>query len=311
MAIDPRWPRASDWLAGGHLSDASGVLGVVGLPVGIDAVTPGRCDLAPAAVRKRLTRMSTYDLAADVDLRELIARDCGDAPVAALPLAAMFEPARRAVQAALDGSVAALVLGGHDAITRPACRALGNDIGRLALLTLDAHFDLRDLDGGLSNGNPVRALLADGLSGRNVVQLGLQPFANSRDYAEVARAAGSTFMTVGTWRQRGIVATVTAMLDSLATRADAIYVDCDLDVLDRCHVPGAPGARPGGLAPHELFEALVACGRHRSVRALGLVEVDPTRDVANLSTFAAASGALAFASGVAQRVRAARSELVR
>ncbi len=303
MAIDPSWPRAADWLAGQHLPGARATLGVVGLPVGVGAVTPGRCDLAPAAVRKRLARMSTYDLEADVDVRELVARDHGDALLAALPLDAMFEPARAAVVRALDGSVATLVLGGHDAVTRPACRAVGEDVERIGLLTLDAHFDLRDLGGGMSNGNPVRALLADGVPGRNVVQLELQSFANSRDYAAVARAAQIHFVSVDAWRERGIVATVVAALDELARRADAIYVDVDLDVLDRCHVPGAPGSRPGGLAPHELLRAVTACGRHAAVRALGLVEVDPLRDVADLSTFAAASSALAFASGVAQRAR--------
>ena len=304
MAIDPRWPRASDWLAGAHLPAARATLGVVGLPVGLGAVTPGHCELAPKAIRKRLTRLSTADLAADLDLRELIARDHGDAPLVTLPLAQLLEPARAAVRAALDGSVAALVLGGHDAITRPACRALGDDLRRIGLLTLDAHFDLRDLDGGLSTGNPVRALLADGLPGKNVVQLGLQSFANSLDYAAVARAAGSTWRTVEQLREHGVAASVTAALQELAPRVDAIYVDVDLDVLDRCHVPGAPGARPGGLAPHELFEAVVACGRDRKVRALGLVEVDPEKDVADLSTFAAARCALSFASGVLQRVRA-------
>ena len=58
------------------------------------------------------------------------------------------------------------------------------------LLTIDAHLDLRSLDGGLSNGNPVRALLADGLPGGQIVQVGLQSFANSAAYAEVAREAG-------------------------------------------------------------------------------------------------------------------------
>ena len=29
---------------------------------------------------------------------------------------------------------------------------------------------------------------------------------------------------------------------------EAIVVDCDIDVIDRGQFPGAPGARPGGMA---------------------------------------------------------------
>jgi arginase family enzyme len=63
---------------------------------------------------------------------------------------------------------------------------------RSASITLDAHFDMRDLDSGLSNGNPVRALLEDGLPGANIAQVGLASFANSRAMHEDAVEAGSS-----------------------------------------------------------------------------------------------------------------------
>ena len=49
----------------------------------------------------------------------------------------------------------------------------------IGLITLDAHFDMRDTAQGLGNGNPVRALREDGLPGKNIAQIGLAPFANS------------------------------------------------------------------------------------------------------------------------------------
>src|SRR6185437_8510616 len=48
-------------------------------------------------------------------------------------------------------------------------------LGRVGLITFDAHFDLRDTDLGLNNGNPVQALLEDGLPGANIGQIGLAP----------------------------------------------------------------------------------------------------------------------------------------
>ena len=64
-------------------------------------------------------------------------------------------------------------------MTRPGVHGLGLPLDQVGLITLDAHFDMRDLDRGLGNGNPVRALIEDGLPGRNIAQIGLAPFANS------------------------------------------------------------------------------------------------------------------------------------
>ena len=42
---------------------------------------------------------------------------------------------------------------------------------------------MRDTDQGPLNGNPVRCLLEDGLPGANICQIGLAPFANTREDA--------------------------------------------------------------------------------------------------------------------------------
>jgi formiminoglutamase len=303
---DPDWPRASAWLAGAPSPTAGAPLTVVGLPVRAGSVTPGRCDRAPSAIRAALTRLSTYDVESGVDLRELPVRDCGDAVLPDGPLAEILRPAEAAVRAALEGAAAAAVLGGNDAITRPAARACADRLSDVALLTFDGHFDLRDTKRGLSNGNPVRALLDDGLPGDHVVEIGTRPFANSRTYAEFARAAGIQYVTADQARARGLTAVVEDALERWSGRARAIYVDVDLDVLERAQAPGSPGSRPGGLDFAELRRAVVRCGIHPQVRALGIVELDPTQDVAEITTTSAALLLLSFASGVLQRMRATR-----
>src|SRR5215471_18965564 len=83
----------------------------------------------------------------------------------------------------------------------------------------------------------------------------------------------------------------------LAEVADRIYVDLDLDVLDRSFAPATPGSRPGGMQPSDLLEAARCCGKHPKVRAIDLVEIDPEKDVANVTVLMAASCFLAFAAG--------------
>jgi formiminoglutamase len=305
VSDDLFWPRASAWLAGEFASSSSGGLAVIGAPLRLGSITPGRCDLAPAAVRSILRKFSCYDIESDVDLRRLVARDLGDLPLADLKPEDAFGPLRDAVRNALAGADAVVVIGGDNAVTRPGVHGVAdsppNSLENCGLITLDAHFDLRDLSKGLTNGNPVRALLADGLPGQNIVQIGIQPFANSQAYAQVANDAGITVVTMSQIRAHGVERLLTESLDDLSERVEHIYVDLDIDSLDRVFAPATPGSRPGGLTPYELRRVAWLCGAHPLVRAIDLVEVDPTQDVADATVMATASCLLSFASGLSAR----------
>jgi formiminoglutamase len=304
---DPFWPRASAWLAGACADKTVGKLAVLGAPLRLGSITPGRCDLAPDAVRAALRKFSCYDVDTATDLQMLLARDLGDLTLADAKLEDAFEPLRDGVRRAFDEAAAAVVvLGGDNGVTRAGLHGLPGSLAGLekcGLITFDAHFDLRDLGAGLTNGNPVRALLADGLPGANVVQIGIQSFANSRAYAEVARDAGITVITMDQVRERGIAAVTGEALARLTSQVEMVYVDFDIDVLDRAFAPATPGSRPGGLAPWELRRAAWLCGAHPLVRAIDLVEVDPTQDVADATVLATAACLLSFASGLLHRLQ--------
>ena len=300
---DRNWPRASAWLEGDHLPHATGRLAILGAPARLGSITPGRCDLAPSAIRSALSRFSTYDVEHGRELRELIAQDFGDAAINDSPPEQAFEPIRDALALALHNSDAAVLLGGDNSIARPGCHALG-PLNKSGLLTLDAHLDLRDLDRGLTNGNPVRALLADGMPGPNIVQIGIQSFANSKAYHAVAIEAGIQVISADQVFAAGIEAVVSEALNRLARLVDSIYVDLDLDVLDRSFAPGTPGSRPGGLAPWQIRLAARICGLHSKVRVMDLVEIDPDKDIADATCLAAAVCLLSFASGLHERLQA-------
>jgi formiminoglutamase len=294
---DPYWPRASAWLAGACLPHAMGSMTVLGAPSAKGSITPGRCDLAPAAIRKALQRFSTYDLNTGRDVRLLRVEDLGDLDVAGLTPEQAFEPIRDSI-----AGQPAVLLGGDNSITRSGVHGLGPDLTQCGLLTLDAHFDLRHLEGGLTNGNPVRALLRDGLPGDQIFQIGLQSFANSEAYAAVAWEAGIHVAGADCVRDRGIDQVLNDALAYLDQRVGRIYVDLDLDVLDRIHAPATAGARPGGLMPHQVRRAAYLCGAHPKVGILDLVEIDPTRDIADATVLVAAACLLEFASGILGRL---------
>jgi len=277
------WPNLSELVS---TSRSSAPVGLVGAPLASGSVTPGRCDMAPDALRDTLRRIGRYDVETGSELHTEIF-DHGDAPVADLSIEDATPLVRHKVAASVAMHSLTLLVGGNNAVTRPGVLGLGLPLEKAGLITLDAHFDMRDLDHGLSNGNPVRALIEDGLPGRNVAQVGLAPFANSKQMHQDALAAGNLVVTMAEVRSEGIADAIEKALAHVA-HCEAIVVDCDIDVIDRSQFPGAPGARPGGMAVHDFFAAVRRLAAHPKVRLIDLTEWDPPLDPTDLSALTAA-----------------------
>jgi formiminoglutamase len=277
------WPNLSELLVS---PTSKAPVGLLGAPLAAGSVTPGACDRAPELLRGTLRRIGRYDVETGRELETEIA-DRGDVGLAGLTIEDATPPIREAIAASAEAHALTLLVGGNNAVTRPAVLGLGGDLSEIGLVTLDAHFDMRDLDQGLSNGNPVRALLADGLPGANIAQVGLASFANSRAMHEDATEAGNLVITIGDVREGGIGHAIDRALDHVS-HCDALVIDCDIDVIDRSQFPAAPGGRPGGMAVHDFLYAVRRFAADPRVHVIDLTEWDPPLDSTDLSALTAA-----------------------
>lgn len=295
---DPNWPQANVWLATD--STEPEVL-VVGVPSSRSSLTPSRADLTPLELRHRLERFSTFHGEIDLDFSTVTIRDMGNWAVSEIgPVPLIGELMRLAGD--LPASELKLYVGGDNAITRPLAAAETDDLSRLGMITFDSHHDVRSLESGPSNGNPIRGLIEEhGLPGRNIVQIGIHSFSNSEHYRAYCDDAGITTVTVEQVEKIGMRAAVDVAVSQLATTCDSIYVDVDVDVLDQVYAPGCAGARPGGLTVRQLAEGVRRCAAHHPVRAMDFVEVDPTRDVNHATLDVTAHLLLTAAAGFATR----------
>jgi arginase family enzyme len=276
------WTSIADLLT----YDPSTPVALIGAPMEAGSVTPGRCDLAPDAVRRAMQRISTYDLVERLEI-DVPVRDAGDMAVQGLMPADGFGIIQNGVSSLTARHALTIVLGGNNAVTRPIAHGLGMPLGKIGLITLDAHFDMRETDQGPLNGNPVRCLLEDGLPGANICQIGLAPFANTRKMHEDALAAGIRIFDLGFVLDEGIERAIDDALERLS-HVEAILVDFDIDVIDRGQFPGAPGARPGGLPLWDFFRAARRLAEEERVRVVDLTEYDPFVDGGDLSALTAA-----------------------
>jgi formiminoglutamase len=276
------WPNLSELL----VDDPSVPIGLVGAPLATGSVTPGACDQAPRLLRNTLRRIGRYDLETGNSLFTPI-HDRGDVELSGLSIEQATQPIREAVAASVESHALTLLAGGNNAVTRPAVLGLEVPLPKVGLITLDAHFDMRELDEGLSNGNPVRALMEDGLPGKNIAQIGLASFANAAKMHRDALDAGNLVVSIEEVRRDGISKSVELAMEHMAN-ADAIVLDCDIDVIDRAQMPGAPGARPGGMQVSDFFWAVRRIASDHRVRVIDLTEWDPSLDSTDLSALTAA-----------------------
>jgi arginase family enzyme len=277
------WPNLPELIVG---AEEAAPVGLVGAPLAAGSVTPGGCDQAPGLLRQTLGRIGRYDVESRRELSTTIA-DHGDVELTGLSIEDATVPISEAVQVSAAAHQLTLLIGGNNAVTRPGVLGLGLPLETIGLITLDAHFDMRDTDQGLSNGNPVRALIEDGLPGKNIAQIGLASFANSRQMHHDAVTEGNLVITMGEVRRLGIALAVDRALDRLSG-CDAIVIDCDIDVIDRSQMPAAPGARPGGMAVHDFFVGVRRLAADPRVRLIDLTEWDPPLDPTDLSALTAA-----------------------
>lgn len=288
---DPDFLRVSEWLA--RAAQDPDVL-VVGVPFGAGSISRARCDLLPAAVRTALARFSVWSSSHAVSLERLGVLDCGDVRTPDGVVAAQAVIAASVQDVMSQRRVPLVVIGGDNSITVGAARGVGAD----ALLTFDAHHDCRDPAVRVTNGSPVRQLIEGGLT--SVVQIGIHGFANSEANARWALDHKVHVILASRVHEHGISPAIDGALRILSG-AQRIWVDFDIDVLDRAFAPAAPGALPGGLTPAHLEEAAFALGREPRVAGIDLVEVDPEADVADITVRAVCAVLLSYLAGVASR----------
>ena len=311
LSHDPLWPRAGRWPALAEFASGASVdLALIGVPAWRTSLSPTGAHATPAAIRSALQRYSPAIMpdrtradgdgvaSEPRDLGELRFADAGDIDEPDGPAGEARTIA--AVADALERASVVLALGGDNSVTvATALGAWGDDLARAGLVTIDAHYDLRD---GVSNGSPVRRLVQAGLDGRRIVQIGIADFANSAAYARRAAELGITVIHRDELHGRRPADVMAEALEVAGAGGGPVHLDVDVDACDRSVAPACPASVPGGLAAWELRALVRAAGADARVRSADLVEIDATTDAADERTVRlAALCVLEFAAGLASQ----------
>jgi arginase family enzyme len=273
MSEDPLWPRAASWLTSAGSEKAE--LGLFGVLASETSISATGANTTPAEIRVALARYSTFSHTQGHDLRQLKFLDFGDSET---PDSKEGEERTKALAYKVSNQTElSIALGGDNSITYAVMQGVfGEELFSAGLITLDAHHDLRD---GVSNGSPVRRLIEAGLPGSSVVQIGINDFSNSPEYAKRAKDYGIHVIPRSALRNRSIESVFGEAIEILKDKK--LHVDIDMDVCDRSFVPACPASAPGGISADELRQFAFEIGKARQVRSVDITEIDAMADSAD------------------------------
>lgn len=294
MSKDALWPSAASWLAPAGAGNCD--LGLFGVLASETSISATGANTTPAEIRVALGRYSTYSWSQNKDLQDLSFADFGDSETPDSPDGE--SQTMHLAKKVSESSKLSIALGGDNSITYAVMRGVfGEELADAGLITFDAHHDLRD---GVSNGSPVRRLIEAGLPGSSVVQIGINDFSNSPQYAARAKEYGVHVIPRIALRNRTADSVMDEALSKLGNKK--LHVDIDMDVCDRAFVPACPAAAPGGISADELRQFAFLVGKALAVVSVDITEIDALADSADGRTVRlGATAVLEIASGYQSR----------
>ena len=291
---DPNDKRLVQIVRPGEASQP-GAVNILGIP--FDGAVLGRKGASggPGAIRQAMGGFSNYNIELGVGLEDAKVFDLGDLDVDG----ADVEKAHLLVESEVgkelrDDSLLA-ILGGDNSISLPALRANARKFGRLGLVVVDSHLDLRGrVNGKPTSGSPYGLAIEEGLADpRNVVEIGAHGFLNSRTYVDKARRLGIKLFTAEELSRRGPGAIAREACALASKGTDAVYLSLDLDAVDLAQVSGVSAPSAGGMWARNAFALAYEVAKTAKVKCADLVELAPSLDPSGRSERVAA-GALTY-----------------
>jgi formimidoylglutamase len=280
------------------------VLGsIVGIPFDTSILGRQGAKLGPAAIRDGLNSCLCYEPGLGVDLSEAPrVADYGDVDVMQTDVDETWDRVSNTVEELIGFGRPLAVMGGDHGLSYPIIRGVTRAVeGRLGVISVDAHFDVRvSHHGEKGSGVPFRYMLeelGDSVSGANFTEFGIGGWLNTKLYHDYLKEQGARIITAREIWKGDIFALISEAIERAADGTDAIYLTFDIDAVEGAIVGGTNVPAIGGLSAMEALEIVWQFGQHPKAIAMDVMEVSPLYDHSGLSERMAASLILNFLAG--------------
>jgi agmatinase len=247
---------------------------VFGVPFDATSTYLTGARFAPNAIRQASQNIETYSFRSGIDIEELAVYDAGDLPSSS-NAKTTFEAIQHVIEDILAQGKMPVALGGEHTITLAIAQGLGVKASKTAVVSIDAHLDLRTeyLDSTLSH-TTFMQLINKQVKPAKIFEVGTR--AAGKEELDYAKSAGVEFFTSQQIIKNGSEQIAEQLKEKLRS-FDYVYLSLDLDVLDPAFLPGVQNPEPEGLNITQLFDVILSLCTKRVI-GLDVVELVPTYD---------------------------------
>lgn len=223
-----------------------------------------------------------------IPVKEGVLYDAGDVPPV-LDWEKYFGDVEKSALELMETGNMCLFLGGDHSVTIPLHKAFKryHENRKIGVIHFDAHYDLcPEYDGHKWSHACTEARALEGvISDRDLSFVGIR-VAEESELSLIEENPGILTIRAADVYDRDPGDIVKQLLDRYEGY-EAIYITLDIDVLDPAYAPGTGTPVSGGLDPFQLTRILRGLLKGMPVRAMDIVEVAPSLDINDITTWAA------------------------
>jgi len=247
---------------------------VLGVPFDVTSTYRTGARFAPNAIRQASLNIETYSFRTGLDVEDLKLHDLGDLHIST-DTKKTLERIALVIKEVIEAGKTPVTIGGEHTITLGIMKGLENKASKTALVSFDAHLDLRDEFMGLKLSHTTfMRRINEEVKPAKIIEVGTR--AVCKEELAYAKKAEIEFFTTQQIRNEGNESIIKKLKEKLA-KYKSIYLSIDMDVLDPAYAPAVQNPEPEGLETHNLLDILCNVCDKRVV-GFDVVEVAPNYD---------------------------------
>jgi agmatinase len=247
---------------------------ILGVPFDVTSTYRTGARFAPNAIRQASLNIETYSFRTGVDVEDLKLHDLGDLHTST-DTRKTLERIELVIKDLLEAGKTPVAIGGEHTIALGITKGLGEKISKTAVVSFDAHLDLRDEFMGLklSHTTFMRRINEEAKPAR-IIEVGTR--AVCKEELAYAKKSRIEFLTARQIRKEGTEESAERLKEKLAKYGN-LYLSIDMDILDPAYAPAVQNPEPEGLKPHTLLDILCSVCDKRVI-GFDVVEIAPNYD---------------------------------
>jgi agmatinase len=247
---------------------------ILGVPFDATSTYRSGARFGPNAIRQASLNIETYSFRSGVDLEDLTLYDAGDLNVS-MDAKETVDLTDLVIADIFTAGKIPVTLGGEHTVTLGIAKGLGSKAAETAIVSFDAHLDLRSEFMGLTLSHTTfMYLISKQVKPAKIIEVGTRS-ACKEELAYAKRAKVDFFTSQQIIKQGSdqIIAALKAKLEPY----EHVYLTVDIDVLDPAFAPAVQNPEPEGINPTALLDIACAICDKRLI-GFDVLEITPAYD---------------------------------